>query len=177
MKLIFLFGMPGVGKLTVARELSEQTGYRLFHNHLTVDLVCSLFEFGSPAFVELRETIWLASFARAFEAGLDGLIFTFAFDRTVRGNFVDEVRGIVETNGGEVVFIELRCSTEELERRIAHPSRQAFGKLNSVEFFRELSEAGAFVDPGLPAARLVVDTTATPAHDAARIIAGKLGLR
>src|SRR2546423_9033370 len=92
MKLIFLFGMPGVGKLTVAREVAELSGFRLFHNHLTVDLVGSLFEFGSQPFVELRETVWLASFAQAVEAGIDGLIFTFAFDRTARESFVGKVR-------------------------------------------------------------------------------------
>jgi hypothetical protein len=177
MKLVFLFGMPGVGKLTVARELAVLTGFRLFHNHLAVDLVESLFEFGSPSFVELRETIWLASFAQAAEAGIDGLIFTFAFDRTVRESFVRNVRETVETNGGEVFFVELRCSNAELERRIAHPSRQKFGKLNSVEFFRELSEAGAFVDPGIPAERLVLDTTEVSAPEAARFIVNELGLR
>jgi hypothetical protein len=176
MKLIFLFGMPGVGKLTVAREVAELAGFRLFHNHLTVDLVGSLFEFGSQPFVELRETVWLASFARAVEAGIDGLIFTFAFDRTVRESFVGRVRETVETKGGEVLFVELRCSPAELERRIAHPSRRAFGKLNSVDFFRELSEAGAFVDPGVPPERLVLDTTEVSARDAAKIIVNKLGL-
>ena len=47
MKLIFLHGLPGVGKLTVARQLAALTGFKLFHNHLTVDLVTSVFEFGS----------------------------------------------------------------------------------------------------------------------------------
>ncbi len=65
MKLIFLHGMPGVGKLTVATELAKLTGFKLFHNHLTVDLVTSLFEFGSQPFIELRERIWLDTFAQA----------------------------------------------------------------------------------------------------------------
>jgi tRNA uridine 5-carbamoylmethylation protein Kti12 len=32
MKLIFLYGPPAVGKLTVAQELVTLTGYKLFHN-------------------------------------------------------------------------------------------------------------------------------------------------
>jgi MoxR-like ATPase len=60
MKLIFLHGLPGVGKLTVGRELAKLTEFRVFHNHLAVDLVESIFEFGSQPFVELREAIWLA---------------------------------------------------------------------------------------------------------------------
>lgn len=45
MELVVIYGAPGVGKLTVARELARKTGYKLFHNHLTVDLVKSLFDF------------------------------------------------------------------------------------------------------------------------------------
>jgi hypothetical protein len=177
MRLIFLHGLPGVGKLTVARELAGLTGFRLFHNHLAVDLVTSVFEFGSQPFVELREAIWLAVFSRAVEAELAGLIFTFAYDRTVRRGFIENVRSTLESDGGEVLFVELKCSPEELERRITHPSRRGFGKLNSVEQFRELSAAGAFVDPGIPAERLVLDITEVSASVAARMIVGELGLQ
>jgi len=52
-QVIFLFGRPGVGKLTVGELLSVETGYRLLHNHAVVDLVTSLFSFGSPPFVAL----------------------------------------------------------------------------------------------------------------------------
>ena len=44
-KLVFLHGLPGVGKLTVARELAQLTGYKLFHTTTSaVDLVGSVFE-------------------------------------------------------------------------------------------------------------------------------------
>ena len=65
MKLIFIYGMPATGKLTVARELANMTGLKLFHNHLVVDLLLSTFEFGSEPFVELREEIWLSVFRQA----------------------------------------------------------------------------------------------------------------
>ncbi len=38
MQLVYLYGPPGVGKLTVARELVALTGFKLFHNHLAVNL-------------------------------------------------------------------------------------------------------------------------------------------
>ncbi len=175
MKLIVLHGLPGVGKLTVARELAQLTGYKLFHNHLAVDLVGSVFEFGSPPFVELREMIWLTMFSRGAEENIAGLIFTFAYDRTVRSSFIEETRRTVEP-AGRVSFVELRCSAEELERRIEQPSRREFGKLNSVEWFRELKEAGAFVVPGIPAGGLVVETEGISAAEAAREIFSALGL-
>jgi shikimate kinase len=172
-KLIFLYGLPGVGKLTVARELAKLTGFKIFHNHLTVDLVGSVFEFGSPPFIELREKIWLEVFSGAVVANLNGLIFTFAPDRTVRDGFIQGTRAVVESSGGEVVFVELKCATEELEKRIEHPSRQRFGKLNSVTRFRELKEAGAFVYARTPAEHLVVDTTElSPSAAASEIVSG-----
>jgi predicted kinase len=175
-KLIFLFGLPGVGKLTVARELAKLTGFKLFHNHLVVDLVGSVFEFGSQPFVELREKIWLAVFSEAAAASLSGLIFTFAFDRTVRSTFIEHTREVIESSEGEIFFVELKCSTEVLEQRIEHPSRKSFGKLSDVADFRQLKEAGAFVDPGIPQERLVVDTTSLSASDAANLIVSKFGL-
>lgn len=177
MKLIFLHGLPGVGKLTVGHELAELTGFRLFHNHLAVDLVASVFEFGSPPFVELREKIWLEMFSEVVAAKLNGLIFTFAPDRTVQSGFIEKTREVIESSGGEILFAELRCSAEELERRIVSPSRERFGKLNSVERFRELKEAGAFADPGIPRGRLVVDSTELSARDAANLILNKLGFK
>lgn len=176
MRLIFLHGLPGVGKLTVARALARLTGYKLFHNHLAVDLTASVFEFGSRPFVELREMIWLAMFSRAAAEHLDGLIFTFAYDRTVRDNFIEDARTAVESAGGRVSFVELRCSAEELERRIEQPSRREFGKLNSVAYFRELEGAGAFVVPRIPAGGLVLETDRMSAAETAEEIFSRLGL-
>lgn len=44
MELIFIHGPAAVGKLTVARELSRQSGVAVFHNHLVVDALLAVFE-------------------------------------------------------------------------------------------------------------------------------------
>jgi hypothetical protein len=175
-RLVFLHGLPGVGKLTVARELARLTGYKLFHNHLTVDLVEAVFEYGSRPFVELREMVWLAVFSRAAEEHLAGLIFTFSYDRTVRSSFIEDTQRAVESVGGRVCFVELRCSAEELERRIVQPSRREFGKLNSVSRFHELKDAGAFEGPWIPAGGLVLETDGISAAESAAEIFSRLGL-
>jgi chloramphenicol 3-O-phosphotransferase len=169
--LLFLHGPPGSGKLTVARELQTLTGFRLFHNHLAVDLLESVFEFGSPPFVELREQLWLSVFRQAARADVS-LIFTFAPERTVRPEFPDAAVATVRAEGGRVFFAALRCAESELERRLADPSRSAFGKLRSVEKYRELRDSGAFEFPHLRA-DLELDTKAlSPAEAAQRIHAG-----
>ncbi len=157
MMLVFIHGAPAVGKLTVARELSRLTGFPLFHNHLTVDLVSSLFAFGTPGFVSLREEIWLAAFAEAARSDLS-LIFTFNPERTVNEKFIQKTTDIVEAAGGRVVFVELTCSEDELEKRIEEPSRKDFGKLSSVDQYRSLKSEGAFEFPKLPS-EISLDTT------------------
>lgn len=170
MNLIFLYGMPGVGKLTVARELSNLTGFKLFHNHLTVDLVTSLFEFGSDSFINLREKIWLETFSEAIKADFDGLIFTFAPENTVPHDFPDKVKNLLEENGGKVIFIELKCSMEELEKRLTDSSRDKFGKLNSLELFRRLHSQGVFDMPKIMPDFSVDSTNLSPKETAKKIL-------
>jgi hypothetical protein len=168
MKLVFIHGAPAVGKLTVARELAELTGFRLFHNHLTVDLVGSVFAFGSKPFIALREQIWLSTFSAAAKHNVS-LIFTFNPEATVRERFIQNTLDVVGSAGGEVTFVELTCSEDELERRIEDPSRTEFGKLASVEQYRSLKDAGAFHFPKLPNG-IRVDTTNQLPTDTARLI-------
>jgi chloramphenicol 3-O-phosphotransferase len=168
MKLVFLHGAPAVGKLTVARELARLTGYPLFHNHLTVDLVSSLFPFGSEPFILLREQIWLAAFAGAARQQLS-LIFTFNPERTVRERFIQDAIDTVESGRGKVIFVELICSEEELERRMEEASRKEFGKLASVEQYRSLKGAGAFQFPKLPNGMTTDTTHVSPVETANRI--------
>jgi hypothetical protein len=158
MKLIFISGLPGVGKLTVAKELSALTGYKLFHNHLTVDLLLSVFAFGSPQFVELRESIWLSVFERACRANLPGLIFTFNAENTVRQSFIATMEETVAANGGAICFVELVCDDQELQRRMDTASRRQYAKLTSWAKYQELKAAGAFSAPKLPAPAVIVDT-------------------
>jgi chloramphenicol 3-O-phosphotransferase len=167
-KLVFLHGAPAAGKLTVARELAGLTGFRLFHNHLTVDLVTSLFPFGSEPFVALREQIWLAAFAEAARNNVS-LIFTFNPERSVRERFIQDAIEVVKGASGQIVFVELTCAEQELERRLEDESRKEFGKLSSLAQYRSLRDAGVFQFPKLPSG-ISVDTTNQPPAASARLI-------
>jgi hypothetical protein len=171
MKLLFLHGPPAVGKLTIAREVSRLTGWRLFHNHLTVDLVLSVYDFGTPGFIALRDQIWLAVIRRALADGLPGLIFTFNPENSVPQRFIDELFEEVTAAGSEVIPVELIASEAEIERRLASASRQQHRKLVDLDLYRHLRAAGTFATPVIPRARLRIDTERTTPAEAAAVIA------
>src|SRR5215210_3348348 len=106
-QVIFLFGRPGVGKLTIGELLAVETGYRLLHNHAVVDLVTSLFPFGSPHFVALREKLWLGTIDACLVAKQAGVIMTFAPESTVTDDFIPALQNRVQVRGGDLHFIEL----------------------------------------------------------------------
>jgi hypothetical protein len=176
MKLIFIYGLPASGKLTVAQELAAITGYKLFHNHQVVDLLQTLFEFGSPQFVRLREEMWLSVFDQAARSGMPGLIFTFAPEATVRPEFIAKVKSTLGAAGGEVDFIELTCPLPELKRRMGALSRLQYKKLTSVELFEELQGEGSFDAPYMPKPKLSIDTSENTPARAALMIARALDL-
>ncbi len=174
MDLVFLHGPAAVGKLTVARALAARTGLALFHNHLVVDAVHAVFEFGSPPFVRLRAAFWLATFEEAAMANRS-LVFTFAPEATVERTFPAEAVEVVEAHGGRVRFVALTAPLEVQEARVEDPSRAGFGKLRALETLRALRPSGSQAFPPLPA-ELTLDTSLFPAEESARRIAEHLGL-
>jgi adenylate kinase len=173
-QIVLLFGRPGVGKFTVGRALAKETGFRLLHNHAVVDLVEALFAFGTPAFVALRERLWLEAVDSALAANLPGLILTFAPERTVPQSFLDELRAHIGSGRGTMRLVELRCAEGALDRRLEDRSRKQYGKLRDPQRYHELEAAGVFAHPIMPAAEIVVDTTDTTPAEAARQIAAHL---
>ena len=166
MELLFIYGPAAVGKLTIGRELAKLSGFRLFHNHLTVDAVMAVFDFGSESFIKLREQIWLSVFKEAAQQDIS-LIFTFSPERTVQASFIQDTLDAVEPFGGKVRFIELICPIDELERRIESSSRAEFNKLRSLERFRQIRQAEKHLYPQLPNSGLTIDTSQMSPQEAA----------
>jgi hypothetical protein len=171
MKLLFIYGLPAVGKLTVARAVAERTGGRLFHNHLTVNLVLSVFDFGSPAFIELRERIWMDVFRRAIAEEVPLLIFTFNPENSVPQRFIDELFREVSESGGEMIPVELTAAETEIEVRLGSGSRRLERKTLDVKSYRALRSKGTFDSPRIPTPRLTLDTGRLSAAEAAERVA------
>jgi hypothetical protein len=176
MTLVFLYGLPGVGKLTTAVALSTLTGIRLFHNHLSFDLVKSVFDFPTPPFGRLMETIRLATFEAAASEGLPALIFTFVYAAPEDDSFVARTVEIVERHGGAVKFVRLYCDQAVNEARVVAADRHTRGKISTVDSLRRM-QARWRLDAAIPhSPSLEVDNSALSPAESARRIAKELGL-
>jgi hypothetical protein len=124
MKLILLFGPQAVGKMTVGQELEKRTELKLFHNHMTIELLQPFFGFSEEMWrlcSMMREEIFEA-FSKSDQYGM---IFTFmwAFNKQEDWKWVEKVTNIFESNGAEVYFVELESDLEVRLKRNTTPNR------------------------------------------------------
>lgn len=173
--LVYLYGPPAVGKLTVARELHRQTGFKLFHNHLTVDAVRPVFDFASPPFMEVIHRLRLDVFETAANHRVS-LIFTnnsvwgIPNGRSLFAAFAEEAKERVERAGGTVLFVQLTAATDALVERVGSASRRDLGKLVKPE--RLLQLLAQLDSSPLHPDDLVIDTgRLQPPESAAQVMA------
>lgn len=124
MKLILLFGPQAVGKMTVGHELEKITELKLFHNHMTIELLCPFLGF-SPEMWELSTLFRHKIFEAFSKSNSYGMIFTFvwAFDLKDNWEYVENICKIFEANGGEVFYVELEADFDERLKRNKTPHR------------------------------------------------------
>ena len=138
MKLVLIYGPPGVGKLTVASELAKLTGYKLFHNHLSIEFVKSIFEFGSKTFNRLVIKFRYEMLESAAKDGIN-TIFTLVYRKDYDDKYIRKLMRIIESYDGEMVFVRLHCSDKKLLERIKGRSRSKYSKIKNTNEFKELT--------------------------------------
>jgi broad-specificity NMP kinase len=170
MQLIFIYGDPGTGKLTVARELQKLTGFKLFHNHLTVDLASSLYGYDNPDYFDYVRSLRLEAFERAAKANIS-LIFTFWYS-SISQPSVEKYKHAIESQSGKVLFVRLHCRPEILKERVVSASRQNW-KISSVADLRSALENMGDV---IPDTHLEIENSELSPEVVAREIVEKLEL-
>ncbi|HYF96609.1 MAG TPA: hypothetical protein VD947_01065 [Patescibacteria group bacterium] len=123
MKLIFIYGPPAAGKYTTGKELARITGFKFFHNHLTVPAVNSILPENTEKRFDLLKQIRLIILSKAAEEGLD-TIFTLAYSGAIDDKSVAQIVNNIEKYGGQVCFVQLYASKEKLLSRIGSKSRK-----------------------------------------------------
>jgi hypothetical protein len=125
MKFVVIFGPHAVGKMTVGQQLSKITGLKLFHNHMTIDLVANFFDFGTPQAQRLVNLFRQEIFEEVSKSELPGMIFTYmwAFDAQSDWDYINSVCDIFESRGGEIYFVELEADYDKRIERNKTPNR------------------------------------------------------
>jgi hypothetical protein len=188
MNLNLIVGPPAVGKMTVGQALAAKTGYKMLHNHLTLEPVRELFDFGTPSFLKLLHHFRCMLVTEAVNNDIDGLIMTFCwgFEKPSDQIFFDELTEIVTSARGEVFFAELRTDFEtRLQRNVTE------NRLHHKPFKRDLVESerqlrsleirtfntSESYPPPYPDRWLTIDNTDIPPGDVADQIITHFGFR
>lgn len=114
MKLIIIFGPHAVGKMTVGQEPSKITNLKLFHNHMTIDIVNDLFE-NSPKERSRLINLFRKEIFESFSSSEEyGMIFTYmwAFDIQEDWNYINYIEELFASKCAEVYFVELEADYE-----------------------------------------------------------------
>lgn len=180
MKLIIIFGPPAVGKMTVGKELSRITKLKLFHNHMSIELVNKFFDFGTTNFERLDKVIRFEIFKEVAKSNLAGIIFTIVLDLDFEEDkkYIKELEEIFEKEGGEIKYVELKSSIEErlkrnkqADRLIEKPSKRDIefserSLLNFEKHYRMNTKEGEFNEKD----HLKIDNTNLEAKEVAKQI-------
>ncbi len=173
-KVIFIYGAPAVGKLTTAKALSEVTGFKVFHNHLSTDLVRSVFERGNPAGDMLIVKLRFEILELAVKEKLNGIIITgvYAHDFIYANGksddwYVTQLEKITEANGGDFFGVQLVTTHKTLFKRVVEPDRKLWRKIHSTDILEQALRLHDHTQSAPLKRSLIIDNTNTPAAEVA----------
>ena len=175
MNLVFFYGPPGVGKLTVAKALAELTEFKLFDNHTRFDFTKRLFDFNTERFWRMESRLSSLVLEEAIDAEIS-LVSTFIAPNPGVMGFLQPFLDTLQLKEGHACFVDLSCERSIHEERVQAPGRAEAGKLTSLGAFQRIMETyDATLSPGdYPLLR--IDITHLAPTEAARQIAEHYGL-
>ena len=133
MKLVVIIGAGAVGKMTVGQELAKITDLRLFHNHMSLELVIEVFGDLRQGRGDITNRIREVIFEEFVKTDLYGMIFTYmlAFDVQEDLDTLDNLVDIFRRENADIYYVELvapqevRLQRNATENRLHHkPSKR-----------------------------------------------------
>jgi AAA domain len=186
MKLVIIFGPQAVGKMTVGHELEKITDLKLFHNHMTIELVSPFFNYSTSEGKRLVRLFREEIFKAVAKSDLVGLIFTYIWELDSQSDwdYINKLAALFREHGADVCFVELeahlreRIERNKTEHRLLHkPTKRDIAwsesqLLNTNEDTRMNSQPGEISDPNY----IRIDNTHLSPTEVANIIKDHFGL-
>ena len=183
--LIVVSGPQAVGKMTVAESIKDKTGYKLMVNHDSIEVSDKIFDRGTAAQKELSKMIREAAFGLAIKHDIN-MIFTFvtAYDYPGDIEYLNNLRRMFESTGGNFYFVELSADLQtRLERNITpHRLEQKESKkdiersqrdlLETMKKYRLNSNEGETICPN----HLKIDNSNLSPEEVANIVTNHFGI-
>lgn len=186
MKFVMIIGPQAVGKMTVGQELSKITGLKLFHNHMTIEIVRLIFDYDKTAYRKMNRLLRDEIFKEFSNSKEKGMIFTYCFD--FGDNFKEEKE---ITNKWFSLFeqtyvIELETTLEErlrrnkTENRLEHKVSKRDLEWSEKDLLKSVTKHKFNSDPGVGEKifnnYLRIDNTNLSAEEVAKMIKEKFDL-
>lgn len=136
--IIVLNGYPGVGKLTIGRELAKRLEARLVDIHTLYNLAFALTEFRTPLFHQtVRRVEHIADDLIEKLPSETPVVFTTVLTGTSAW-VTEEYQRFCERGARRppLIMVHLVCGLDENIRRITSPERKGKGKLQGEDVVR-----------------------------------------
>jgi len=125
--IIHINGWPGVGKLTVAREVARKLGARMLDNHTLHDVAIRLCDRGTDEYWNLYYQVREVAYHRVRAMPRDEIIVmtnALLSESEREREAWDAVKRLAADRADTLVAVILECSLDENVRRIAAEDRR-----------------------------------------------------
>lgn len=171
--IIHICGMPGVGKLTIARHLENLMSARLIDNHLFVDLAESICDRDEDYLPFLNDITALA-FSRLSTRKKDKcIIFTNALAAELQEDIerLNNVRLLAVSMECAFIPVLVTCKHDENVKRLVAEDRAIKNKLRKTEILNDILARYTPAHLAEHPNALTIDNTNLDAAAAAQLIA------
>lgn len=160
MNIVYIYWPPAVWKLTTAKELSKITWYKIFHNHLSHDLVSSIlnYEDNKEIFFPLIKDMNLF-FLSKIPNNIKWLILTNCYEENKDENYIKSLKKILKTNWWDIKYVRLICDKNNLLDRVENLDRKKTTKLKDRNKLEILLKENNYVNNIKNSNTLVIDNS------------------
>ena len=174
-KIVYLIGLPGVGKTTVGNIIAKRTGFVLLDHNITYKEVCRFLPKGTQKAHLLNGRLHLVIMDLLLHSVIPGAVCTMSIRRYPTYQTIKRAVSLIKQSGAQVYFVKIKCDWEEHQLRISMPSRRGLTKTNTVQKLKKYMAGPCF--EGLKNyPPLIIDNTKMPAYKCAEKIISTLKL-